>query len=85
MNWPAIYRYEGRWWHGGLTRWPSDSPRKLLREFFWLCRHGEFAACWQWPVREHLIFGMGREWYDGPIWFVHAGFFSIDLGMADAR
>lgn len=77
LKWPTIYRYQGRWWHGGLgPRWHEESNWKLAKELFWLLRHGTFYACWQWP---QLIFGAGRDWYDGPIWFLHVGVFSVDL------
>lgn len=78
MRWPTIYRSEGRWWHGGIDDHGNDGGRLgLLRELLWLVRHGKFRAAWQWPK---LVFGgLGRTWYDGPIWFFHAGFFSVDL------
>lgn len=76
MNWPTIYRYEGRWWHGGMHRWDSDTAWSLTRELFWMLRHGTMRACWQWPK---LVFGIGRGWYDGPFWFVHFGVFTVDL------
>lgn len=71
---PKLYR--GRWWWGGLSMWETDTYSGLVCEFFWLLRHGEFHTGWQWP---ELLFGVGRDWYDGPIWFAHFGFFSVDL------
>jgi len=80
VRWPKLYRYNGRWWHGGWNVWgDAENGGHLAKEFLWLLRHGAFHACWQWPKREYLIFGIGRDWYDGPIWFIHAGFFSVDL------
>ena len=73
----SLYRYQGRWWHGELYRGYAATD-KIWRELFWLLRHGKYHACWQWP---QLIFGADRTWYDGPIWFIHAGIFSIDLTL----
>lgn len=74
---PSIYRNQGRWWHGGFDMHGNEGGRwSAVQEFFWIVRHGKFRACWQWP---ELIFGIGRTWYDGPIWFAHLGIFSIDL------
>jgi hypothetical protein len=76
---PTIYRYQGRWWHGGLYRGidDTDTNRELLGELGWLIRHGQWHFGWNWPK---LIFGgVGRDWYDGPIWFGHFGFFSVSL------
>jgi hypothetical protein len=34
------------------------------------------AKAGNWP---QLVFGAGRTWYDGPIWSLRCGVFSIDL------
>jgi hypothetical protein len=79
MNWPSIYRYQGSWWHGGFDQQGNNGGwRNMLHEFGWLLRHGKVHSCWQWP---QLIFGIGRTWYDGPIWFAHLGIFSVDLSV----
>lgn len=62
-------------WMGGIER-HFEGDVGLCRELWWLIRHGKFRACWQWP---ELVFGAGRVWYDGPGWYVHFGFFSVDL------
>lgn len=56
----------------------TEGSKSLLHELFWLLRNGQFNTCLQWP---ELIFGVGRTWYDGPIWYIHLGIFSIDLSI----
>lgn len=76
---PRLYRFQGGWWHGCFVSYEGQTVRSAIQEIVWLCRHGQFSACWHYP---ELVFGLGRDWYDGPIWFVHAGFFSIDLSVS---
>jgi hypothetical protein len=77
MKWPSIYRYKGSWWHGGFSQHGNFGGwRNMLSEFVWLVRHGRWYFGWNWP---ELVFGIGRDWYDGPIWFLNAGVFSVNL------
>jgi len=77
-EWPSIYKYKGRWWFGGIeTVGNKGGLWNLWREFWWLARHGEWCCGWQHPK---WVFGVGRTWHDGPIWFARFGFFSVDLG-----
>lgn len=70
MKLPSIYRFQGRWWYGGFN---SGCP---WATFWWMLWNGKYSACWQWP---ELVFGFGSGWYDGPYYFIHCGFFSVDL------
>lgn len=77
MEWPKIYRYQGRWWWGGFDQHGNKGGwRHMAGELFWLLRNGKFHTGWQWP---ELVFGLGRTWHDGPIWFAHLGVWSVDL------
>ena len=73
---PSIYRYQKRWWHGGFKIFETDTTWHLIRELFWLIRHGKWCIGWNWP---ELIFGFSRMYYDGPNWALHAGVVSISL------
>jgi len=73
---PTIYRYQGRWWHGGFKAFPEETAWSLLKELAWLLRHGEWCAGWE---GSQLIFGFGRMWYDGPHWHLNVGVASISL------
>ena len=64
-------------WHGGFDQLGNYGGfRNMASEFFWLVWHGKFRFAWN---GRKLIFGVGRTWYDGPIWFAHLGVFSVDL------
>jgi hypothetical protein len=76
MTWPTIYRYEGRWWHGGLDRHGLRDDAWLIADLWWLMRHGEWCTGWNWPK---LVFGFGRSWYDGSIWHLNLGIWSVSL------
>lgn len=74
---PTIYRYEGRVWHGGFDQHGNlGGWKNMIRELLWLLRHGQWDAGWNWP---ELVFGVGRTWYDGPIWFANFGVWSFSL------
>lgn len=84
MKLPTLYRYEGRWWHGGITPigWIEGHAvtwRDYVREIVWLARNGRFCFGWNWP---QLVLGAGRDWYDGPIWFLNAGIFGVSLSAS---
>lgn len=84
MELPKLYRYEGRWWHGGIAQigWRDGFKPGCLdyaREIVWLARNGRLCCGWNWP---ELVFGAGRDWYDGPIWFLNAGVFGVSLSAS---
>lgn len=64
------------WWEFNFER---PYSRNTFREIRWLIRHGV------WMISRNtrpLIFGAGRIWYDGPIWFLHIGWLSISLSTS---
>jgi hypothetical protein len=77
MKCPSIYRnLDGGWWHGGFDRCGMLDDVWMVEELWWLLWHGKFWFDWRWPK---LFFGMGRTWYDGPIWYIFCGFFSVEV------
>lgn len=70
--------YQGKWWWGGWNRHGLKPNAWVIGEFVWMVFNGKWSACWQWP---ELLFGIGRDWYDGPIYYIHGGFFTVELHL----
>jgi hypothetical protein len=46
-----------------------------MTTFLWLVVHGR----WHWRWHSDWRLGAGKEWYDGPIYYLNAGFLSVSL------
>jgi len=74
IRWPKLY--QGKLWHGGLWRYGLKQDAWVINELWDLIRTGKYHFGWQWP---ELVFGAGRDWYDGPIWYLHLGICSLTI------
>lgn len=73
-----IYRHyqTGAWWHGQLCRIGMKDNEWFITDLWECLKYNKWHFNWN---KDHLIFGAGRDWYDGPIWFIFCGIFSICL------